>query len=370
VIKDIVVSKVKQIEKDSRFIQTVKPLFPLLCFLGGYIWDHLTLKRIDNILDNVILLSYLVALGSLIILSNTVLPDTRKKLKKLKGWAPFAIQFLMGGLFSAYVVYYFQSMSFSGTSIFWLILVGLLVLNEFLKEQLTNIWLQLALYYMVCASFFIFAVPIVFKSIGYGAFLTAEITSFGIVMGMIYYFYKTKILKTGRDLFVSISIVSFLLLALNGLYLKNWIPPVPLSLKAGNIYHNVKRQGKNYEAQYVKPCWYKWWKKSDETFLYINGDNVYCYTAIFAPTRVNEEIFHEWQRYSKEKETWVTTDRILIPVKGGRDRGFRGYTHKAKVFTGKWRVAIKTHTGLLLGRVNLRIKPETRKNRKLINTTI
>jgi len=53
---------------------------------------------------------------------------------KYQKWFPLALQFFLGGLFSAYVIFYFQSASFTKTSLFLGILVLLLTANEFLEK--------------------------------------------------------------------------------------------------------------------------------------------------------------------------------------------------------------------------------------------
>ena len=71
-----------------------------------------------------------------------------------------AIQFLLGSLFSAYAVYYWKSATFTGTAVFFCLLVGLLVGNEFIRDRLSNLQLLLALYAMVSCSFFTFFLPV------------------------------------------------------------------------------------------------------------------------------------------------------------------------------------------------------------------
>ena len=46
-----------------------KPFMPAVFFLSGVTYDTLTLTRIDRLLDNLILLLYLVLLGALIVLT-------------------------------------------------------------------------------------------------------------------------------------------------------------------------------------------------------------------------------------------------------------------------------------------------------------
>jgi hypothetical protein len=55
-----------------------------------------------------------------------------------KPYAPMAIQFLLGGLFSAYAIFYSKSATFAGTAVFFCLLVAFLVANEFLRSRLVE----------------------------------------------------------------------------------------------------------------------------------------------------------------------------------------------------------------------------------------
>ncbi|NIT57769.1 MAG: DUF2914 domain-containing protein, partial [Aliifodinibius sp.] len=140
-----------------QFVVSVKKFYsrfqkynPVAFFFGGFTWDSLTLKRVDQLLDNIILLFYLILLGILIIIVSLVQNDRLQKplILKYRDWFPLALQFFLGGLFSAYVVFYFKSASFTKTAIFLGILVLLLIANEFLEKRLTNIFLLISLYFM------------------------------------------------------------------------------------------------------------------------------------------------------------------------------------------------------------------------------
>ena len=143
-------------------------------------------------------------------------------------------------------------------------------------------------------------------------------------------------------------------LTLNLLYFANLIPPVPLALKTGRIYHSVKRapDGK-YEAQYVAPPFWEFWKKGDDPFFFSKGERVYCYSAVFAPRKLHIPIFHAWSH--RTINGWKVTDRIRIQIAGGRDGGYRGYTSKQGITPGEWRVEIETERGQTLGRISFTV---------------
>src|SRR5215210_6763664 len=96
-----------------------KPFMPAVFFFSGVTYDTLTLTRIDRLQDNLLLLIYLLILGVLIVLTGRLgiepAPDRAHlaSLSPLAQWVlharPYythAVQFLMGGLFSAYAIFY------------------------------------------------------------------------------------------------------------------------------------------------------------------------------------------------------------------------------------------------------------------------
>lgn len=331
---------------------------PVIFFFGGFTWDSLTLTRIDRMSDNLILLSYLILLGLLIVIFNFVENGllTRSWLLKYREWYPLGMQFFLGGLFSSYVVFYFQSASMTKTAIFLLLLVILLVANEFLEKRLSNLNLVLSLYFFASFSFFIFFIPVIVKFMNLVTYVLGGMISLVLIGLLLWIFYRKKILVDRKHLLLTSSPVLVIYMLLNIFYIQNWIPPVPLALKSAGIYHHVSREGTDYVLHYEKPRWYEFWKKSDDPFHYTSGDTVFCFTAIFAPTRLTKKTFHHWQKYLPERHTWVTTDRLGYEITGGREGGYRGYTYKKNVSPGKWRVNVETEEKLLLGRIQFEIK--------------
>ncbi len=333
--------------------------FPFVSFLAGFGWDNLTLRRIDQWFDNIQLFIYLILLGICIVLVNLINSGNLKHpgLIKFSKWYPLAIQFFLGGLFSAYVVFYFHSASFTKTSLFLIILLFLLVANEFLENQLTNLYLQTALFFVAAFSFFIFFLPVLTGIMNLYMFFAGGALSVLFVMGLLFFLQKKSAIPSVRQYKRVNGLVLFLFVGLNGFYFLNWIPPVPLSLKAGEIFHHVKRVGNLYRVQYETPRWYQFWKNSDNEFHFATGDTVFCYASVFAPARLKTEIYHHWQYYNERQKKWQTTDRLSYPISGGRDGGYRGYTFKRHLQPGKWRVDVENEQKQLLGRITFTLKP-------------
>jgi len=356
------------------FILKLRKFSPLGFFTGGFTWDSITLTRVDNILDNAILLGYLLLLGLSIVLMYLSAEDAMgageaPRLKRFRGWYPNLIQFFMGGLFSSYVIFYFHSASMSRTIVFVLLLFALLVANEFLKNSLRNIYLTMGLYFFVAFAFFTFSVPVVTKSLSYATFFSSGLLSLSLVSGVCFLLFKASVLRGRRQMWVLIAQSVAILVSLNILYMLNWIPPVPLSVKEAGIYHRIERTGDSYELSYVKPLWYQFWRKSDTVFLKSNGDRVYCFSSVFAPTELSTSIYHHWSVYDHKRKEWSETDRIRLDISGGRYKGWRTYTNKSNVWPGRWRVEIRTEDGQLLGLRTFRVV-ETDRELEFLTSTI
>lgn len=327
----------------------------LALFCLGFLWDSLTITRIDNPVDNLILLAYLAAIGAMIFIG------LRRECGKFQfGFFDrvqprflWAMQFCFGGLFSSYVVLYFKSASWTRTQLFFLILVILLIGNEFLESRLANSQLLAVLYSFCLFSFLAFFLPVVLHAINVWIFLLAGVSSAGISIGLFWLGLRGDSERVRRRMIPLGALVAAVFLTVNVLYFANLIPPVPLALKSIGIYHSVAKTQDGYLAQYVPPPWHRFWRKCDDPFLYVKGEKVHCYAAIFAPSRVRVPVFHVWWRKSASR--WIRTDRIRIDISGGRDGGFRGFTAKSGVAPGEWRVEVETDRGQTLGRMDFDI---------------
>ena len=97
--------------------------------------------------------------------------------------------------------------------------------------------------------------------------------------------------------------------------------------------------------------WYEAYLRYNAVFHSTPGESAYVYTAIFAPTGLKATVFHEWQRYAEGAGEWTTEEIIPFYIVGGRDGGYRGYSIKSGIASGKWRVNVVTEFGQLIGRV-------------------
>ena len=179
----------------------------------------------------------------------------------------------------------------------------------------------------------------------------------GLVWAMLVYLKRRAIFANWRQFVLALSLVVVLFGMLNVFYLKHWIPPVPLAMRFGGAFHHVSRTDAGFHLRFEQPAWYQFWIESDTPFHYTGGETVYCFAAVFAPTRLRTQIYHHWRVYDETARAWVSTDRIGYAVEGGRDRGYRGYTFKRNVRPGAWRIDVETDAGRVIGRIRFDVVP-------------
>ena len=342
-----------------------QPFMPVVFFLSGIVYDTLTLTRIDRLLDNLILLLYLVLLGVLIVLTGRlgVAPlDTGEHSRpsglahtfvRARPYYPMAMQFLLGGLFSAYAIFYSRSATLTGTGIFFVLLILLLVGNEFLRDRLSNLRLLVSLYAVVCFAFFTFFLPVVLGYMNAAVFLVGAILSVAVILRVVQLIYRNNAARSSQEA-IQVTIPAVVLITgLVGFYFLNWIPPVPLSMKFGGMYQEIKRNGDQFELSFEKQ-WYQVWKRSDT--IYPSDTPIYCFTAVFAPVDLNTMIYHHWYFRPNDSRPFVHADRIPIKISGGREGGYRAYSFKQGLDQGEWRVDVESQDGRVIGRVSVQVE--------------
>ena len=354
-------------------IQSVlaKPFMPAVFFLSGVTYDTLTLTRIDRLLDNLILLLYLVLLGALIVLTGRVgvaavegeeqasAPGLVRKLVQARPYYPMAMQFLLGGLFSAYTIFYSKSATFTGTAVFFALLILLLVANEFLRDRLSNLRLLISLYAVVCFAFFTFFLPVITGVMNAAIFVIGAIVSVVVTLRVAQLIYRNNLDRSRREAIGVAAPAAALIGLLVGFYFLNWIPPVPLAMKFGGMYHEIKRTGDQFELSFEKR-WYQVWKRSDTTFP--ENEPIYCFTAVFAPVDLHTTIYHHWYYRPNDSRPFVHADKIPLKISGGREGGYRAYSFKQGLDPGDWRVDIEAADGRIIGRVSVMVEGQREAN--------
>ncbi|WP_026837334.1 DUF2914 domain-containing protein [Gillisia sp. JM1] len=343
----------------GRYVIRNQKYAPILFFMGGFIFDTLTLGRIDRVYDTVVLCSHMTLLSITLYLYNTVNDDKWEGtfIRRYSEYFPLAIQFFFGALSSAFVIYFFRSVSMSKTMIFFILLVLLLFANEFLKKKISNKYLQFSVYFFISFTFFAFMIPTLIRQMNTFIFIISGLVSLGCTLALIRFIYRSS---PGTRAEISLkklmSIIFCIYITINVFYYFNLIPPVPLALDTGLVAHDVRKINNEYIVTYEKDQWYVFWRKHNIKFHRQADQRVYVFTSVFAPTDLKKAIFHRWKRYNPETGKWEVTDDLGFEVAGGRDRGFRGYTYKNNLEEGQWKVDVITEEELVLGVVDFVIK--------------
>lgn len=329
-----------------------------LSLIGGFVFDAITLTRVDEFWENFWVLGHLVIVGICIILIDrdevkdvTEVVDPDKK----HFWFVNILQFFFGGLLSTFLVFYFRSGTVATSWPFLLILAAAFISNESLKKHYTRLAFQISLFFLSLYLFSIYIVPVLVHSIGDWVFILSgaiSLISLWIFLLILKYFGKEKFAKSKWPLFFSISAI---FIAINALYFYNIIPPIPLSLKDAGIYQQFTVNGPgNYSAAYEDQGFFGFLELSP-TIHIIPGTTLYAYSAVFSPSSFSTKIVHEWQYYSSPLAQWITKSRVTLAVTGGGDGGYRTFSLEGNVLPGKWRVNVETTGGQVIGRMNFTI---------------
>ncbi len=343
----------------GRYVTRNQKYAPILFFIGGFIFDSLTLGRIDRVYDTLVLCSHMTLLSLTLYLYNTVDNDRWEGtfIRRHSEYFPLVIQFFFGALSSAFVIYYFRSVSMSKTMFFFILLVLLLFANEFLKKKISNKYLQFSIYFFISFTFFTFMIPTLIREMNTFIFIISGFVSLGSTLALIRFIYRSgpraRAEISPKKL---IALIVSIYITINVFYAFNLIPPVPLAWIQDWWLMRCGRENNDYIVTYEKNPWYVFWRKHHSTFHRQADQRVYVFTSVFAPTDLKKSIFHRWKWYNPETGKWEVTDDISFKVTGGRDPGFRGYTHKNNLKEGQWKVDVITEEELVLGVVDFEIK--------------
>ena len=340
------------------FIRKHEKYAPILFFIGGFIFDTLTLGRIDRLYDLSVLCLHMTSLTITLYLYN--LADDGKwnntVLERFKEYYPLAIQFFFGGLSSAYVIYYSRSVSMSKTVFFLIILLVLLFANEILKKRISNKYLQFSVYFFISFTFFTFMVPVLIKEMNPNIFILSGLISLITTLVLIAIIYRASP-STRAEIHLGklIGIVFSIYLIINIFYFFRLIPPVPLALSNGIVAHQVKVENNNYLVTYETDEWYVFWRKHRLKFIQKPNEDVYVFSSIFAPTSLEKSVFHRWKWFNNTTQEWEIIEDIGYDITGGRDGGYRGYTYKNNLVEGLWKVEVLTQEELVLGIIDFEV---------------
>jgi len=334
-----------------------KFISPLSLIAGLLVDNYILLKRVDLLEGNLLLISYLVIAGGGIMLINLIESGRLQYTYTLKiaPFIPVVVQFAFGGLLSGFVTLYSRSAAFAVSWIFIFALAALMVGNERFRKQYVRFSVQIAVYFAVLFSYLIFSLPLVFKQIGPWMFVLSGATSLILITLFLLLLKRIVPEVVRRDRTKVAQTIAVIFLTFNVLYFTNLIPPLPLSLKEGGVYHRVTKVGTEYHLLAEPIPWYKKYLAYNTVYHRSSGESVYVYSAIFAPTGLSTVVVHQWQRYDTASKSWITADTLRFTINGGRDGGYRGYSIKSDIAEGKWRVNVLTQYGQTIGRITFTV---------------
>jgi len=329
-----------------------------LTLVVAFTIDSLAFRRVDLLLSNILLFTYLTVVAGAILLYHLIQSGRLrgKFFLTILPFVPVAMQFGFGGLFSAFVILYSQSAAYATSWIFVAGLALLLIGNERFRKLYTRFVFQASMFFVVLVSFLIFFLPVVSGRIGIEIFLASQLIGIAAMVGFVYLF-SVVVPLVYRDARVDLwRVGASILLVFNLLYLTNAIPPLPLALKEAGVYHGVKKSGDSYTLRAEPLLWYQQYLRYNTVFHKAPGERAYVFTSIFAPTKLETISVHEWQFYDTLRKDWRTMSRVSYPIQGGRDGGYRGFTVQDSLSPGDWRVNVRTADGRLVGRVSFAVQ--------------
>jgi Protein of unknown function (DUF2914) len=343
-----------------------------LSLIGGFVFDALTLRRIDVFWDNFWVVAHLAIVTLCAIWINLLdnaadEKGTRPEADphKVHFWLVNLMQFFFGGILSVFLVFYYRSGTIATSWPFLLILALAFIANESLKRRFARLSFQIALLFLAFYAFAIYSIPMLLHEIGTLVFLFSGVVSvaaIGIILLVLATFSRQRF--AGRTRWTVGASIAGILMIVNGLYFLNLIPPLPLSLKQADVFHSLAVKGPGDYTVTTESQTASGIASIDflarffalrQTVHIRPGDPLTVYTAVFSPIALATKVVHEWQYYDRSKGEWITRARIPLSVVGGRDGGYRTFSVTSAITAGLWRVDVETPGGQAIGRLNFNV---------------
>jgi len=341
------------IQQVKQYYQAHEGRVAALFFAGGFVFDTVAVGRPDS-WHLVAQQALYLAIVTAVLTQMFFVPDDPPG----EGLSPAKrsyyryrlaiLSFFLGTLLNLYTLFFFKSSSLLVSFSFLLVLVALLVLNEFGPFRRLGLSFKFALLSLCGLSFCATVVPILLGQIGVTVFLVSMAVGCLPMLAL-----AAWIRRRAPDRFPRARnqiLVPFggVLVAFLAAYLFRVIPPVPLSIPFIGVYHAVERAQDEYRLSHERPAW-RVWHNGDQDFLAQPGDRVFVFFRVFSPTRFADEVRIQW--FHRQQGGWVPQDTIPIKITGGRAEGFRGYGIKSNYQPGDWKVQVETTDGREIGRI-------------------
>jgi hypothetical protein len=320
--------------------------------IGGFAFDNYSFRRIDLPNTQLLFMAYLLVAGVAIVMLHGF--EARalagKKMPKWHSILPMATQFALGGLWSAFLVFYTRGAVLAVSWPYLLVLAAIFIGNEVFKKYHSQLVFTSILYFFGLFSYCIVTVPIFTRGIGTITFVLS-----GLIALFVFALYMRLIRRAGGDRWKNarwqIGAGALAIFAvLNAFYFTGSLPPLPVVLADSGVYHFVKRDGDVYQAQGETEPWFTRFGATPVIHV-AAGQPLYVYSAVFAPIRFHMAVVDHWKHYNRLQKKWMTVSLVKFAINGGRDGGYRNYTIQHKVWDGDWRVDVDTADGRIIGRI-------------------
>lgn len=311
-----------------------------LIFIGGFLFDLISLGQIDDRFNLIVIASYNF------LLQLRFFP-VFERISFYQKYKDEIFHFILGAQLSLFSIFFFKSSSLPNSFILIGFLFSALMLNETRFLKVKPLFLKYFLSSLCFLCFFQILFPVIFGVTNTWVFL-GVLVAFLVIDQFFHYLQRKRGVKDYRlvgPVLGSIFII---------LYFFRAIPPIPLVLVKGGMYRNVLKIDGEYQLEYHQ----KWWqifRDSENPFYYKEGDKVFFYGQVYSPANFQENLKLYWER--KEQTGWVIKDTIPISIQGGRKEGYRFFVYKKNITLGLWRVKVLTNNDLEIGRRQFLIKP-------------
>lgn len=312
----------------------LRKYFPVLAFLGGFLWDSLTLGRVVTSTDLFMLGGY-VALAYVCLLLLIIRVDERY-LRPLT----WVVQFCFGGLFSALVIFYFKSSGNLWTMLFVLGLVFLLIGNEWLQSRYSRMGIAWSLFTLTGTMFLNFAIPHWVHSVNFLWFILSTLLGFGLTALL------WKLSGRSPLLLIAPGGVSLLLLSF---WFMDLIPPVPMVMKQNIVCKGFEKVKGEYTCMEPSPSLLEQMGILKTRIYKSPEERLYVLSSVFAPSDVEADLEHRWQYRDTSAGEWVNAGVVPFHMTGGRQEGYRLYSRKENMKSGLWRVVTALQGGAVMG---------------------
>ena len=342
-----------------KWIQTYERHLSALAMVIGFIVDSIFFERVDLWQTQAVFASYtaicFISIPLLHWIESRAMPSTERP--RWSSVLPLATQFALGGFWSGFVIFYGRSADLGASWPFLSFLFLILLGSEYFSKYHARLVFTSILFFFALYSYAIFALPIYTHTIGTLTFLASGAVAVGI------FALFTILLRTlARERFLvdvwRVRFGAFLVLVIiNVFYFANILPPLPLSAEVTGVYHSVWRvPGAYVGTSEIGQSWWVRYLGFSPTLHVAKGESVSAYSSVFAPTALTTTIVHRWEWYDPIQKQWETKAKIMYPIIGGRDGGYRGYSRVFMSVVGKWRVNIETIDGRRIARLPFTIE--------------